>query len=116
MSDLSPELQKLVLAGKEASLPTAADFDRVGSALQARHFDVVLPASALASATASKWFLRGASSKVIGLAAVSLMLVVGSLAQCANGHFRRRWHRPSGPSWKSTCGFSAGSPCALAAS
>lgn len=84
MSDLSPDLQRLVFAGKHASKPTAADFARVQSALATRLGDVFVSSGDLAPVTGSRGLLRATSGKLIGLTVVGLALVVGGLALYAS--------------------------------
>lgn len=79
MSDLSPELQKIVLAGKAASCPTTTDFDRVATALEARLGNIVLPRSEPASGIGSNASVPVASSKVAALTAIGLALVIGGI-------------------------------------
>ncbi len=85
MSDLSPELQKLVLAGKNASRPSDADSARVFGALRARLGDAaVLGAEAgQAAAGSSSGFLFG---KVAGIGIAALAVVGGLWFFAARNH------------------------------
>ena len=75
MSELSPDLRALVLAGKRSSLPTEADSARVLAALRARLGDAALMGAAAAqkaSISASAGYLYGKVS-AIGLAGLALL-------------------------------------------
>jgi hypothetical protein len=76
MSDLSPEMKQLVMAGKSASRPSAADSARILEALRARLGDAaVLPETGQAAAGSSSGFLFGKAA-AIGIAGLA---VVGGL-------------------------------------
>ena len=74
MTDLSPELQKLVLAGKSASRPTSTDFDRVLGALQARLGEAAVTAPVASTATGLL------SSKMVSITLAAMALVIGGAA------------------------------------
>jgi hypothetical protein len=76
MSDLSPELKQLVLAGKNASRPTDADSARVLGALRARLGDAALlgAETGQAAAGSSTGFLF---SKVAGIGIAGLAVIGG---------------------------------------
>jgi hypothetical protein len=80
MSDLSPELQKLVLAGRGASRPTSADFERVLGTLQARLGDAVVVGGNLAPTLAVSTATGALSGKILSVALAGMALIIGSIA------------------------------------
>jgi hypothetical protein len=79
MSDLSPELEKLVVAGRSSSRPTSTDFERVMVALQGR-LGAAAVGSQLVSSTAAGSALGSLSGKFVAIALAGLALVVGGVA------------------------------------
>lgn len=79
MSDLSPDLEKLIAAGRSSSRPTSTDFDRVMVALQGR-LGAAAVGSQLVSSTASGSVLGSLSGKFVAIAMAGLALVVGGVA------------------------------------
>jgi hypothetical protein len=75
MSDLTPELQKLVLAGRVASQPTQADCTRV---LQAFHSRLGVSVS---DSTAMQGAARLLSGKAIGMAVAGFALLCAGVAR-----------------------------------
>jgi hypothetical protein len=76
MSDLSPELKELVLAGKRAASPSDADSARILAALRGRLGDAALlgPETGQATAGSSSGFAFG---KVAGIGIAGLAIVGG---------------------------------------
>lgn len=74
VSDLGPEAQQLIQAGRSALRPTAADRERVAAALRAR--GGMFPEAALATPSRFGW--GQVSATVVGLGAVGLF-VAGAL-------------------------------------
>jgi hypothetical protein len=78
MSELSPELGALVLAGRQASLPSEGDSARVLAALQARLGDAAVTSTETAQTTATS----GASRTLLGkasLAGLGGLVVLGGI-------------------------------------
>jgi hypothetical protein len=80
MSDLSPELQELVFAGKNASRPTSADFTRVQDALLARLGTTTHVGTGVVQKNTSLSASRLLTSKVITITVVGVALVLSGAA------------------------------------
>jgi hypothetical protein len=80
MSDLSPELRKLVLAGKSAGNPTSVDYDRVFSKLQARLGDAMIAKDDVGVPTASGSTASAISGKMLGITLAGVALMLGGIA------------------------------------
>jgi hypothetical protein len=80
MSDLSPELQELVFAGKNASSPTPADFTRVQDALLTRLGTTVYVGTGVAQKNTPGSAARLLTSKVITITAFGVALVLSGTA------------------------------------
>jgi hypothetical protein len=88
MTDLSTELERLVIAGKTAYRPNDADCERVFVALQARLGTAVEFGGDLAASVLPKGAVRALTNKTIGITAAGLALVVSGitlLTSFANG-------------------------------
>jgi hypothetical protein len=79
MSDLSPELQQLVLAGRTTCLPTDADCARVFEALEARLATGGGIGSDATTTTVTKSAVRALVAKAVGITVAGLALVVGGV-------------------------------------
>ncbi len=79
MTDLSPDLEQLVLAGRSASRPTQADFDRVLGTLRGR-LAAVAAGGAIAAAASPDSGMRLLSGKAFAIAIAGVALVVGGVA------------------------------------
>jgi hypothetical protein len=78
MSDLSPQLEELVMAGRHASRPTADDFDRVLGLIQGQ---LAAPGSGGATAAPHQGSpTRLVAGKIIAATAASVALVIGGVA------------------------------------
>jgi len=92
MSDLSPDLEKLTLAGRGASSPNNADFERVLGALQGR-LGAGVVGSAMVSTTGSI-----ISGKAIAITVAGLALVLGGVTLYSLGSPAvERSSSPAGP-------------------
>ncbi len=80
MTDLSPELEQLVLAGRSTGRPSDADFERVFVALQARLGSAVGFGSDVGVSVLPQSTFRVLVGKVTGITAAGLALVVGGIA------------------------------------
>lgn len=80
MCCLSPQVQKVVFACKGHSRPTIFDFDRVWSALALRLFDMTFLRGESPQVAGPNGMLQVDSSRVVGLVAVCLALVLGGVA------------------------------------
>jgi hypothetical protein len=85
MSDLSQDLEQLVAAGRSASRPTQADFDRVLGSLQGR-LAASAAGGALTAAAGAGRGLRLLSGKTIAIAAAGFALIVGGFALWSSNH------------------------------
>jgi len=79
MSDLSPDLEKLIVAGRSSSRPSSTDFERIMVALQGR-LGAAAVGSQLISSTGSGSALGSLSGKFAAIAIAGLALVVGGVA------------------------------------
>lgn len=80
MTDLSPELEQLVLAGKATCRPRDADFERVLVALQARLGSAAGFGGDVAASVLPQSTTRALVGKATGITAAGLALVVGGIA------------------------------------
>jgi RNA polymerase sigma factor (sigma-70 family) len=77
VSDLSPDLQRLVVAGRLASRPTDADRERVFSALQARLGIVTGIAGGAIGVSVSQSGSHALVAKIFGIAVATLAIATG---------------------------------------
>lgn len=84
MSELSPDLEKLIVAGRSASCPTNDDFERVMGALQGR-LGAAAVGSKLVFSTGPGSTLGSISGRFVAITIAGLALVVGSVAFFASG-------------------------------
>ena len=71
MSELGPEAQKLIQAGRSALRPTSADRERIAAALRAR--GNLSPAAASLKPSGLAW--PALSATVVGIGAVAVIVV-----------------------------------------
>src|SRR5512145_3104020 len=79
MSDLSPELQQLVVAGRTTCRPTDADCTRIFKSLDARLGIGVGMGGDAATAAVTKSAVRSLVAKAVGISVAGLALVVGGV-------------------------------------
>lgn len=77
MPDLSPGLEELVLAERNASLPTQSDYSRVHDALLSRLGTIVAKGDDWATSAAPRSTSRFLAGKIIAVSAISIVLTLG---------------------------------------
>jgi len=86
MSDLSPELRELVLAGKGATLPTAADSARIFELLRTRLGEAAFASAETGQAVAASSSAGVVTGKLATLGIAGLALLGGFLFFSARNH------------------------------
>lgn len=92
MPDLSPKLEELVQAGRNASRPTGEDFERVLESLSAKLGEAIAGGGSLSTSSATRVF----AMKAIGITVATVAFIIGGGAWIASRN------REVSPSWAST--------------